>query len=150
MGGGSGGRAPAHHGEVAGGPVDMQLAQQLPGQGHLVGCGVVGHVQPLHVLHQGLLVVLLPEQVVALSKQVLHQLEQKGLPGAGCREAQGPSTAPPPRPPCPSPAPAPPLTLTSYSSCFRGSVDLREKEKDTGLLGPGSPGSRRPRSQSHR
>lgn len=109
-GGGSGGRAPAHHGEVAGGPVDMQLAQQLPGQGHLVGCGVVSHIQPLHVLHQGLLVVLLPEQVVALSKQVLHQLEQKGLRGAGCREAQGPSTASPAPTAtlpftCPSPAP---------------------------------------------
>lgn len=75
----------AHHGEVAGGPVDMQFAQQLLGQGHLVGGGVVGHVQPLHVLHQGLLIVLLPEQVIALSKQVLHQLEQKGLPGRGCR-----------------------------------------------------------------
>lgn len=59
----------------------MQLAQQLPGQGHLVGGGVVGHIQPFHVLHQGLLVVLLPEQVIALGKQVLHQLEQKGLPG---------------------------------------------------------------------
>lgn len=77
------GRGGAHHGEVAGGPVDMELTQQLPGQGHLVGGGVVGHVQPLHVLHQCLLVVLLPEQVIALSEQVLHQLEQKGLPGQG-------------------------------------------------------------------
>lgn len=67
------------HGEVAGGPVDMQLAQQLSGQGHLVGGSVVGHIQPLHVLHQGLLIVLLTEQVIALGEQILHQLEQEGL-----------------------------------------------------------------------
>lgn len=62
----------------------MQLAQQLPGQGHLVRGSVVGHVQPFHVLHQSLLIVLLPEQIIALSKQILHQLEQKGLLGAKC------------------------------------------------------------------
>ena len=109
----------AHHGEVAGGPVDVELTQQFPGQGYLVGGGVVGHVQPLHVLHQGLLVVLLPEQVIALSEQVLHQLEQKGLPGQGMgmrvlRGSSAPSSGPvtqdpcpPPGTPCPLPSPSP-------------------------------------------
>lgn len=110
---GAGGGCQTHHGEVAGGPVDVQLAQQLLGQGHLVGGSVVGHVQPLHVLHQGLLVVLLSEQVIALGKQVLHQLEQKGLPGVERRGGSGGLLHPaPPLPlldtqPCPSPSPSP-------------------------------------------
>lgn len=117
----------------------MQLAQQLAGQVHLVGGGVVGHVQPLHVLHQRLLVVLLPEQVIALREQVLHQLEQKGLWGEGegteglrgfsiqPSPAAGPLTTPSPFPIPPQPA------LTSYSSCFRGSVDLAGKGEEHGV-----------------
>lgn len=152
------GRRQAHHGEVAGGPVDMQLAQQFPGQGHLVGGGVVGHIQPLHVLHQGLLVVLLPEQVIALGEQVLHQLEQKGLPGGGGQRAlrglspSSPSPGPRPLPLLDTPGlrlpPARQAKLTSYSSCFRGSVDLAGKgeEHEVGMsprVEPhGGPGAR--------
>lgn len=128
----------AHHGEVAGSPVDIQFAQQLAGQGHLVRGSIVGHVQPLHVLYQGLLVVLLPEQVIALSEQVLHQLEQEGL----CREGaqiQGCSMLPQHRDSLSlsrhhlPPHLARQLSLTSYSSCFRGRVDLAGKERDMGM-----------------
>ena len=112
----------AHHGEVAGGPVDVELTQQFPGQGHLVGGSVVGHVQPLHVLHQRLLVVLLPEQVIALSKQVLHQLEQKGLPGQGVRMGVlrgsfAPSSGPATQAPCPPSGTPCPLPSSSPARC---------------------------------
>lgn len=82
----------------------MQLAQQLSGQGHLVGGSVVGHIQPLHVLHQGLLIVLLTEQVIALGEQILHQLEQEGLCGVGNMDSGLLPAAPVPRPPLLIPA----------------------------------------------
>lgn len=68
-----------HHGKVAGSPVDMELAEEILWDGHLVGGCIIRHVQPFHVLYQGKLEILLSEQIIALCKQVSHQLLQKGL-----------------------------------------------------------------------
>lgn len=124
----------------------MQLAQQFPGQSHLVRGSVVSHVQPFHILHQRLLVVFLPEQVVALGKQVLNKLEQEGLSKAGTRGlSRSPSRLAQLQPSALTRTTAsrplhPPtkVTLTSYSSCFRGSVDLVGK-RDIGWCEPMGP-----------
>jgi len=61
----------------------VQLAQELLRDGHLVGGCVIRHVQPFYILYQRKLEILLSKQIIALRKQVSHQLLQKGL---GSRE----------------------------------------------------------------
>lgn len=68
-----------HHGKVAGSSVDMQLAQEFLWDGHLIRGCIICHVQPFYILYQRQLEILLSKQIIALCKQISHQLLQDSL-----------------------------------------------------------------------